>query len=224
MEELTWYLFECLPKLGLTLPHNWNNSSFWVISLFSFQLSTSGPFVPSCSARLLPPCLSMSSGFFVQHLLRILPFSLWVLWTLSWQQGLTYSLLLFFCFQLGFIKEFVFSVSSGHPRCKAGSLLSSFYYFPPQPVSPDSLRCQLWKTICSIGLDSYTEVCLFRFAGQWMFALDMFLHSHRNFLVSAVDPFFFNLKMEWQDGIAQWLSPTPQSMSQCHHVGLHPLT
>lgn len=110
MEELTWYLFECLPKLGLTLPHKWNNSSFWVISLFSFQLSTSGPFVPSCSARLLPPCLSMSSGFFVQHLLRILPFSLWVLWTLSWQQGLTYSLLLFFCFQLGLLKS-LFSVS-----------------------------------------------------------------------------------------------------------------
>lgn len=132
------------------------------------------------------------------------------------------SLILLFPARL--IKEFVFSVSSGHPRCKAGSLLSSFYYFPSQPVSPDSLRCQLWKTICSIGLDSYTEVCLFRFAGQWMFALDMFLHSHRNFLVSAVDPFFFNLKMEWQDGIAQWLSPTPQSMSQCHHVGLHPLT
>lgn len=198
----------------------------WVISLFSFPLSTSscGHLFPPAQLGYYHRAFQCQVGFFVEHLLRILPF-LSGFYELSLDsRDSAYSLLLYFCFQISFIKEFVFCVSSDHPGCRAGSLLSSFYYFPLQPVSLDSLRCQVWKTICSIGLDSYTEVCLFRFAGQWRFALDMFLHSYRNFLVLAIDPFFFNPKMQWQDGIPQWLSPTPQSMSQCHHVGLHPLT
>lgn len=86
---------------------------------FSTEYIFSWPFVPSCSARLLPQCLSMSSWFFVENLLRILPFSPWVYQLFLDSMGSAYSCLLFFCFHLGFIKEFVFSVSSGHPGCRA---------------------------------------------------------------------------------------------------------
>lgn len=82
------YLFERLPKLGLTASHEGKimaQQSLWVLSFFSFQRSTSfhGLLSPCAQLGYYHSAFQCQVDFFVAHLLRILPFSPWAYSTLS---------------------------------------------------------------------------------------------------------------------------------------------